>query len=82
MKGRVHKTENGWMVEVPEVNKEFQLHPDDVFEMEECSKVFDNILARLAEPVDVKLVVHQKLTGAITYAKVFFQERLEDENRS
>jgi hypothetical protein len=49
--------------------------------MEECSKVFDNILARLAEPVDVKLVVHQKLTGAITYAKVF-QERLEDENRS
>ena len=31
MKGRIHKTEYGWMVEVPEVNDEFQLHPDDVF---------------------------------------------------
>ena len=71
MKGRIHRAEyNEWLIE--HEGKSYQLHPDDVNELEEMGRVFDNLDARIeASPtVEFSLVQHQKLTGTATYAKL------------
>ena len=50
MKGRLHKKDNDWMVEMDGIGI-LHLHPDVVKEFNEWAKVFDNIEARiLAQP--------------------------------
>ena len=62
MKGRLRKSEGNWVVDyvVDSENpnavftaKTIALHPDDVKQIEEDSKVFDNIEARIANYPDV-----------------------------
>jgi len=57
MKGRLHKNNNDWMVEMDGIGI-LHLHPDVVKEFNEWAKVFDNIEARiLAQPyTDFELV--------------------------
>lgn len=71
MKGKLLKTKDfGWIVEGKE---EFlYLHPDDVYEILEQEKVFDNIEARIAAHPDVEyeIVENQKMSGVVKYAKL------------
>lgn len=71
MKGRIHRAEhNEWLVE--HEGKNYQLHPDNVEELEQIDQVFDNLGARIAANpiVEFSIVQHQKLTGIATYAKL------------
>lgn len=60
MKGKIHKTEQGWMISrcvgdgVAEVWKELPLHPDDVKQINRDAQVFDNIEARIKAYPDVE----------------------------
>ena len=63
MKGKLHKTDRGWVVSYEDVvslypfrqtySKELHLHPDDVKQIEKDAQVFDNIEARIACYPDV-----------------------------
>ena len=78
MKGFIINTEDyGWIVQVDSAvpdytNEFFQLHPDDIEQILEDSKIFDNLEARIASNpvVEFEIVKHQKLTGVATYAKL------------
>lgn len=63
MKGIISKTYTGWKViyVYPEGTRFLPLHPDDVNQIVEDSKVFDNIEARIkAYPeVDFEIVVNE-----------------------
>jgi hypothetical protein len=61
MKGKLHKTEQGWMISrcvgdaVAEVwEEQVPLHPDDVKQINADAQVFDNIDARIAAYPDVE----------------------------
>ncbi len=80
MKGTLHKTEQGWVVEYAK-HSELPLHPDDVKQIEEDAKVFDNIEARIAACSSVEFEIIDEFThpelftnvgwgDSITYAKL------------
>lgn len=73
MKGILHKIEddNRWIV-IYNTTKEIQLHPDDVNDILEQAKVFDNIESRIvADPrIEFEIVEHKKMGGVATYAKI------------
>jgi hypothetical protein len=67
MKGTLHKTDQGWAVKYEDILQLFPLtqygikvlplHPDDVKEIEEDSKIFDNIEARIAAYPEVEFEI-------------------------
>ena len=68
MKGKLIKTDEGWMVEHGEikplwppfsqiVKTEYTLHPDDVKQINRDAQVFDNIEARIAAYPDVEFEI-------------------------
>jgi hypothetical protein len=59
-----------WIVSYDD--KWLNLHPDDVNEIIENEKVFDNMEARIASDPNVKfeIVEHKKMSGVIQYAKL------------
>lgn len=75
MKGRIHRTDDyGWVVLFDD---EFlQLHPDNVNEILEWEKVFDNIEARISAHPDVEfnLFTVKKMDGSVTYAKLIHED--------
>lgn len=91
MKGKLIKTENEWQVEYLEffrtvklngipvdteyLVKTLPLHCDDVEQIEEDSKVFDNIEARIAYYPDVEfeIIENQKLDGISLSAKLIYE---------
>jgi hypothetical protein len=61
MKGKLHKTEQGWMISrcvgdgVKEVwEEQIPLHPDNVKQINTDGQMFDNIEARIAAYPDVE----------------------------
>lgn len=80
MKGRIFKTEDyGWLVAYNDAEGLFrtrQLHPDNVNEILEWEKVFDNIEARISAHPDVEfeMVEHQKMDGVTEYAKLIYED--------
>ena len=92
MKGTLHKTESGWIVIYDEVlgknivkknQNALPLHPDDVKQIVEDSKIFDNIEARIAAYPDVLFYILEECphfdhfgkdcsckSGFIKYAKL------------
>ena len=87
MKGTLHKTEKGWqvsyaihdMVAKRWTAGKLPLHPDDVKEIEEDSKIFDNIEARIAAYPEVEFEVVKEYTDSHTnqvqkYAKLIKTE--------
>jgi hypothetical protein len=78
MKGTLHKTEQGWIVEYAK-HSELPLHPDDVKQIEEDAKVFDNIEARIAAYPDVKFEIVNVWEGGMypyRYAKLIPHAKL------
>jgi len=80
MTGRLHKREHDeWVVTYTEVNEtiNLQLHPDDVNNLIELDRIFDNLEARIASQpnVEFEIVNHQKLTGSIKYAKLKYNDK-------
>ena len=73
MKGKITKTEQGWMVEYKVDEKtpighkswweKILLHPDDVKQIEEDAKIFDNIEARIKAYPDVEFEIVQEWEG-------------------
>jgi hypothetical protein len=73
MKGTLFKNETSgqWMVRSLLISpivgpcgfRDLRLHPDDVKEMEEQDKLFDNLEARVAAYPDVEYEVHTIATG-------------------
>ena len=66
MKGKIHKTEQCWMVKYFDTEKahdimycgeSFLLHPDDVKQINRDAQVFDNIEARIAAYPDVEFEI-------------------------
>jgi len=60
MKGKLYKTDNVWYVmgvEEGDWNTYYQLHPDDVNQIKEDSKIFDNIEARIAAYPEVEFEI-------------------------
>jgi hypothetical protein len=95
MKGTLHNTETGWVVKYNKrlqhkmvgyhdyntttVNDELPLHPDDVQEIQEDSKVFDNIDARIKAYPDVEfeiVEVHNK-NGQVGYRYVNYAKLIK-----
>jgi len=83
MKGRLKKTEKGWVVLytdcVPhrmtmECGSSLSLHPDDVKEINIDSQVFDNIEARIAAYPDVEFDIVISALDFISYAKLIKPE--------
>lgn len=82
MQGRIIKDHEGWWIQYYTVDErtamayitETALHPDDVKQIEEWSKTFDNIEARiLSNPLVEYIIVKEKKKGeeyANTYAKL------------
>jgi hypothetical protein len=71
LKGRLYRGEyNEWLVKTEE--QEYQLHPDDVEELLELDRIFDNLEARISQKpeVDFQVIVKSKLTGSTVYAKL------------
>ena len=58
MKGKIHKTEQGWVVEYAK-HAELPLHPDDVKQINRDAQVFDNIEARIAAYPEVEFEIVQ-----------------------
>lgn len=68
MKGKITKTDQGWMVRYIDsvlsdmgtrtyYDKELPLHPDDVKQINKDAQVFDNIEARIAAYPDVEFEI-------------------------
>jgi hypothetical protein len=82
MKGKLQKTDEQWVVVYEDITrlfpftqygtKEILLHPDDVNEIEEDSKRFDNIEARIAADPIVEFTIVKKFMASETlyYAKL------------
>jgi len=77
MKGTLHKTEQGWVVNsFYEIPTSIPLHPKNVRQIEEDAKVFDNIEARIAAYSEVEFdIVTEWPTGEVgvnglTFAKL------------
>jgi hypothetical protein len=90
MKGTLHNTETGWVVKYNKrlqhkmvgyhdyntitVNDELPLHPDDVQEIQEDSKIFDNIDARIKAYPEVEFEIvsdkYEKAGKGVEYAKL------------
>ncbi len=71
LKGNLYKGEyNEWLVKCED--REYQLHPEDVRELLELDRIFDNLEARISQKPEVQfnIVNHSKLTGIATYAKL------------
>jgi len=85
MKGILHKLKQTWMVEHCEKSGDnnwityIQLHPDNVNEILDLEKVFDNIEARISAHPDIEfeIVEHQKMDGVVKYAKLI-QDDISD----
>jgi hypothetical protein len=75
MKGTLHKTEQGWVVEYAK-HSELPLHPDDVKQIEEDSKTFDNIEARIAAYPDVDFEIVISALDFVTYAALINKETI------
>jgi hypothetical protein len=71
MRGVLHKTEQGWIVEYAK-HSELPLHPDDVKQIEEDAKVFDNIEARISAypEVDFIPITDAKINMVTVFAKL------------
>jgi len=97
MKGALHKAETGWQVLHATYDTtlkhwntvKYPLHPDDVKQIEEDSKVFDNIEARIAAyPVvvfEIIEVVSEKVGDNMwvnTYAKLINIDKLGNDEIS
>lgn len=72
MKGLLYKDHNGqWMVRAitavpiigPVTTYELKLHPDDVLQINEDDRIFDNIEARIAAYPNVEFEVQTIATG-------------------
>ena len=79
MTGRLHKTKQGWVVSYNDSQGLFQfiqLHPEDVNEILDLEKVFDNVEARISAHPDIEfeIVEHQKMDGVVKYAKLIQRE--------
>ena len=66
MKGKLLKTEQGWVVEYPAEQSgenvwvnQLPLHPDDVKQINRDAQVFDNIEARIAAYPEVEFEIVQ-----------------------
>jgi hypothetical protein len=71
MKGRIQKTDQGWVVEYAK-HAELPLHPEDVKQINRDAQVFDNIEARImAYPdIDFEIVEKSDISGRTKYAKI------------
>jgi hypothetical protein len=69
MKGTLHKTEQGWVVEYAK-HSELPLHPDDIRQIEEAAKVFDNIEARIAAYSSVEFEIIDEFTHPELFTNV------------
>lgn len=90
MKGRIKKTDKGWVVLytecvpkmiVTEWNKSLPLHPYDVKQIQEDSQRFDNIEARISAYPDVEfdiVEVHNK-NGQVGYRYVNYAKLINPE---
>ena len=84
MVGTIRKTEKGWMVEykvdenTPIGHKSWWekilLHPDDVRQINEDAKVFDNIEARISAYPDVDFYIWEQSTK---YAKLYSRPQID-----
>jgi hypothetical protein len=84
MRGKLIKTEQGWMVEykvdenTPIGHKSWWekilLHPDDVRQINEDAKVFDNIEARISAYPDVDFYIWEQSTK---YAKLYSRPQID-----
>ena len=82
MKGILHKTDNGCQVSHATYNMEskswtagkYPLHPKDVAQINEDSKIFDNIEARISAYPDVEFEIYEfwetGLEEVINFAKL------------
>lgn len=101
MKGTIIKTESGWVVANIQATldgpllQSLPLHPDDVKQIDEWSKVFDNIEARVASspevefeiipciPKDLEPTRGETLSfESIKYAKLIYDEDFKDWERA
>lgn len=81
MKGRLDLHEEwGWGV-MNEANEWLPLHPDDLTYFAEMKEKFDNFEARvLSSPeVEFEIIIHNKFTGKIIYAKLNPKEEPKQE---
>jgi hypothetical protein len=84
MKGRIYKTEQGWVVRhpayVPPHEYELPLHPDDVKQINADAQVFDNIEARISAYPDVDFdVVEVRVIGGLkNFAKLISNTNNEE----
>ena len=74
MKGILHKTDQGWVVEYAK-HAELPLHPDDVKQINRDAQVFDNIEARIAAYPEVEFEIVKEYIDSHTnqvqaYAKL------------
>jgi hypothetical protein len=77
MKGKIHKTEQGWVVQYGVINsiRSLPLHPDDVKQINRDAQVFDNIEARIAAYPEVEFEIVKEYIDSHTnqvqaYAKL------------
>ena len=73
MRGKLHKTDQGWSVatlEEGDWNTYYPLHPDDVNQINADAQVFDNIEARVAAYPDVEFELTITTLDFIAYAKL------------
>ena len=90
MKGVLHKVDGDWKVSHATYNTlskrwtagKLPLHPDDVKQIEEDAKVFDNIEARIAAYPDVEFEIVEEWEGislgtkALSHYKVSYAKLL------
>lgn len=70
MKGKLSKKEGNWYVLEIKQGTHYLLYPDDVKQIEEDAKVFDNIEARIAVYPDVEFEVIDEFTHPHLYENV------------
>ena len=70
MKGEIKKINNNWVINHNQIT--YPLHPDDVEQILQDSKIFDNIDARIAAypNVEFQLIKKYLYNETITYAKL------------
>lgn len=74
MKGKLFKSEHGWMISYTEdgIEKGLSLHYDDVDFINESRYTFDDIEASIASnpEVEFEIIENQKLDGVSRYGKL------------
>jgi hypothetical protein len=73
MKGFLHKTEQGWVVEYAK-HSELPLHPDDVKQINRDAQLFDNIEARIAAYPNVEFEILIEEETSEYYAKLILSK--------